>query len=109
MIVRALMEWSFHRIPADWTAEWKQPYRDGNYVNNPPEGQVQISRLGKQCQLLNLITASRPRNRRPQWPRTFQQPDRDGNYVNRWPGGRSCGSWLQSRSLPVRPAGSLNN
>jgi hypothetical protein len=68
-MIRALMERSFQmiwnrsipdrRIPADWTAEWKQPDRDGNYVNNPPEGQVQISRLGKQCQLLNLMTDPR--------------------------------------------------
>lgn len=66
--VRALVERSFNliwdrtipdrRIPAEWSDEWKQPDRDGNVVYNPPEGQV-AGRLGKQCQLLNLMTDPR--------------------------------------------------
>ena len=68
-MVRALVERSFQviwdraipnrRIPADWSDEWKQADRDGNYINNPPEGSVQVGRLGKQCQLLNLMTDPR--------------------------------------------------
>jgi hypothetical protein len=68
-MVRAVVERSFQmiwdrvipdrRIPVDWSDEWKQADRDGNYINNPPEGQVQVGRLGKQCQLLNLMTDPR--------------------------------------------------
>ena len=67
-MIRALVERSFEmiwertipdrKIPAAWSAEWKEPDRDGNYVKNPPEGAVP-GRLGRQCQLLGLMTDAR--------------------------------------------------
>jgi hypothetical protein len=81
-MIRALVERSFQmiwdrsipdrRIPMDWSAEWKQPDRDGNTINYPPEGAVQVGRLGKQCQLLNLMTDPR---------RTRRTPVRRSTYV----------------------------
>jgi hypothetical protein len=73
-MIRALVERSFEmiwdrsipdrRIPSDWSAEWKQPDRDGNFTNYPPEGVVS-GRLGKQCQLLDLMTDPRKNRRTP--------------------------------------------
>lgn len=68
-MVRGLVERSFRliwdkaipnrQIPTEWSTEWKQPDRDGNQPpNNPPEGSVP-GRLGRQCQLLNLMTDPR--------------------------------------------------
>jgi hypothetical protein len=73
-MIRALVERSFQmiwdlsipdrRIPADWSAEWKQPDRDGNSTTYPPEGGIS-GRLGKQCQLLDLMTDPRKNRRTP--------------------------------------------
>lgn len=47
------------RIPADWTAGWKQLDRDGNPAErNPPEGRVPDAG-GRQCYLLGLMTDAR--------------------------------------------------
>jgi hypothetical protein len=80
-MIRALVERSFQliwdrsipdrRIPAEWSAEWKQPDRDGNSTAYPPEGPVP-GRLGRQCQLLGLMTDPR---------RTRHTPVRRSTYV----------------------------